>query len=104
MITTLIYKDFEGDFRVFAKDGQIFAQWDYQPSAEIEGWGTITEASFVYGSNYDENVAAAVALRYSFADELALQRQRDSKPDDFAEYNDFCEACKAVAREIAKEE
>lgn len=53
---------------------------------------------------YEFIVDLLIREKYSVSDEFALQRQRESKPDDFAEYNDFCEACKAEAREITKEE
>ena len=48
---------------------------------------------------------AAVASRLirtkdSLDAELAIQRQREVKPDDFAEYNYFCEAAKAEARKV----
>ncbi len=35
-----------------------------------------------------------IRLRYSISDELAILRQRDTKPDEFAEYNDYAEQCK----------
>lgn len=35
---------------------------------------------------------------YSVSDELAIQRQRDTKPDNFRVYFDFCEDCKSRAR------
>lgn len=35
--------------------------------------------------------------RYSVSDELAILRQREEKPEEFAEYNAFAEACKAEA-------
>ena len=37
--------------------------------------------------------------RYSVSAELAILRQRDTKPQEFAEYNAYCESCKAEARE-----
>ena len=39
--------------------------------------------------------------RYSLSQELAIQRQRDSKPNAFQEYFSFCEECKTVARQRA---
>lgn len=36
--------------------------------------------------------------RYSLSQELAIQRQRDTKPEAFKEYFDYCEGCKAMAR------
>ena len=49
---------------------------------------------------YGGTVTALIREQYTESDELAIQRQRDSKPEAFAEYNDFCEACKAMARPV----
>ena len=35
---------------------------------------------------------------YSVDDEIAILRQRDSKPEEFQEYYDFVEQCKAEAK------
>lgn len=43
-------------------------------------------------------VEAMVRGRYSVSDELALLRQRDSKPAEFSEYNTYVEACKVEAK------
>lgn len=51
---------------------------------------------------YKAAVERLIRERYSVADELGILRQRDTKPQEFAEYNAFAEACKAEARaEIA---
>lgn len=53
---------------------------------------------------YKAAVERLIRERYSVADELGILRQRDTKPQEFAEYNAFAEACKAKARaEIAAE-
>lgn len=55
-------------------------------------------------SAYKAAVERLIRERYSVADELGILRQRDTKPQEFAEYNVFAEACKAQARaEIAAE-
>ena len=51
-----------------------------------------------YVPTYEECVVEKIRARYTVDDELALLRQRDVKPDEFAEYNAYCEACKAEAR------
>ena len=48
---------------------------------------------------YEQRVVARIRLRYSVDDELALLRQRDTKPDEFNEYNTFCEQIKAEEKE-----
>ena len=47
---------------------------------------------------YSQRVADLIRIKYSLDDELAIQRQRDTKPEDFAEYNTFCEECKSKAK------
>ena len=47
---------------------------------------------------YEQRVVARIRERYSVDDELAILRQRDTKPDEFAAYNDFVEKVKAEER------
>ena len=49
---------------------------------------------------YEQRVVARIRERYSVDDELAILRQRDSKPDEFAEYNEYVEQVKAEEREV----
>lgn len=52
-----------------------------------------------YVPTYEEIVVQLIREKYSMDDELAILRQRESKPDEFAEYNEFCEKCKGIAKE-----
>lgn len=45
--------------------------------------------------NYNEEVNNMVRQKYSLSEELAILRQRDSKPEEFAAYNEYAEYCKA---------
>ena len=45
-------------------------------------------------------VSSLMKLKYSIDDELAIQRQRDSKPEEFNDYNAYAEECKIIADEI----
>lgn len=49
---------------------------------------------------YPELVGELVRKRYSVNAELAILRQRDEKPEEFAAYNAYAEECKKEAREI----
>ena len=54
---------------------------------------------------YKWRVSELIRQEYSIDDELAIQRQRESKPVEFAEYNTYCEQCKTQAhQEIYGEE
>ena len=48
--------------------------------------------------DYDEAVVAEIRKRYSLSQELAIQRQRYEKPDEFAQYFAYCEECKAFVK------
>lgn len=49
---------------------------------------------------YEQRVVNRIRERYSVDDELAILRQRDTKPEEFAEYNAFVEAIKAEERAV----
>ena len=47
---------------------------------------------------YKERVISRIRGRYSADDEIALLRQRDTKPEEFAQYNAFVEQIKEEER------
>ena len=49
---------------------------------------------------YEQRVVSRIRERYSVDDELAILRQRDAKPLEFAEYNAFVEQIKAEERAV----
>ena len=51
---------------------------------------------------YPKLVQELINEKYSIYDELALQRQRNTKKAEFNEYNSYCEECKAKAKELLK--
>lgn len=48
---------------------------------------------------YRQRVVNLVREQYSVDDELAILRQRDTKVEEFNQYNTYVEECKARARE-----
>lgn len=50
--------------------------------------------------SYEDLVVYFIREKYSLNQELAILRQRDEKVDEFNEYHDFVEGCKARAKEI----
>ena len=58
----------------------------------------ITEAE------YPSFVAMKIHEKYSVDDELAILRQRDEKPEEYAEYFAFCEKVKSEVRRLIKGE
>ena len=47
---------------------------------------------------YPQLVENKIRKKYSVSAEFAILRQRNSKPEEFAEYNAFCELCKSEAK------
>lgn len=48
---------------------------------------------------YEEAVNLKIRERYTESQEFAILRQRDEKPEEFAEYYKYCEECKAIAKQ-----
>ena len=48
--------------------------------------------------DYMDYVDRLIRRKYSVSAELAILRQRDSKPEEFASYNAYAEECKARAK------
>lgn len=49
---------------------------------------------------YEQRVVDRIREVYSIDDELAILRQRDTKPEEFAEYNAFVENIKKEERNV----
>lgn len=47
---------------------------------------------------YKDIIVMKIRARYSINEELAILRQRDTKPEEFAEYDAYVEACKAEVK------
>ena len=47
---------------------------------------------------YEQRVVNRIREKYSIDDELAILRQRDTKPEEFEQYNAFVEQIKAEER------
>ena len=48
---------------------------------------------------YESEIIRRIRKRYTVNQELAVLRQRDTKPEEFAEYNAYVEKCKADVKE-----
>lgn len=49
-------------------------------------------------AKYPALVESKIRLKYTASAELAILRQRDTKPAEFVAYNAYCEQCKAEAK------
>lgn len=62
----------------------------------------IAEKNNTTSKVYGDLVNQKIRIRYSLSEELALLRQKDEKPDEYAIYNAYVEQCKNDAKaEIA---
>ncbi len=50
-------------------------------------------------SLYEHMIIKAIRKRYTVNQELAILRQRDTKPEEFEQYNLFVEECKRTVKE-----
>lgn len=48
----------------------------------------------------DKETERLIAERYTIKQELAILRQKETKPEEFAEYNAYAEECKAKAKQL----
>lgn len=82
---------------------QIGGEWVANPTLEaflIDGWlEHVVPEPTPYQPTYEEKVVELIRIRYDVNAELAILRQRDSKPEEFAEYNAYCEECKRKIKE-----
>ncbi len=51
---------------------------------------------------YEGKINRRIRKRYSVNQELAILRQRNTKPDEFAKYHAFVEQCKAEVKKKMK--
>lgn len=56
------------------------------------------------GLTYGEEVAAVINAQYSIDDQIALLRQKDTKPEEWEKFNAFAEEVKRKVKESRKDE
>ncbi len=56
--------------------------------------------SYFESIGYDETVNALIRERFSQSKEFSVLRKRYTHPEEFEEYNAFCEECKSLAKSI----
>lgn len=49
-------------------------------------------------------ISAEIRRQYTIDDEIAILRQRDSKPEEYAAYNAYAEACKTKIKDSLGED
>ena len=74
---------------------------DLTPSELAERQKAQEEQEKAYWTNisYEDAVNAEIRKKYSESAEFAILRQKDEKPNEYAEYYSYCEECKAYVKE-----
>lgn len=49
---------------------------------------------------YEGLIVKEIRKKYSINQELSIMRQRDIKPDEFAQYSEYVEQCKEKVKEL----
>lgn len=58
----------------------------------------ITVDEYLKEQRYNSRIVQLIRLKYSLNDEIAINRQRFSKEEEFEEYDRYVESCKATAK------
>lgn len=70
------------------------------PTDTIDMYEEVDEIPKYTHQEYVDKVRELIKERYTIEDEIALHRQKEVKPYEFDEYNDYCEECKLKAKEL----
>lgn len=85
-------------------NGKDYTQSIYAPDdVDLSQWVEVEETLLLCTNEmdketYEKEVVRRVRTKYSIDEELAILRQRESKPQEFQEYYDFVEQVKEEAR------
>lgn len=95
----------KGQRTIKDKDGneKVVSTNTFNPSEELlfaDGWVEYVPAPVEpYKPTYEERVEQLIRECYSLNQELAIQRQRDTKEEEFNTYYEYCEECKLKAKQ-----
>lgn len=67
--------------------------------AEMNAQRQEAEREYWTNISYEDAVNAEIRKKYSESAEFAILRQKDEKPNEYAEYYSYCEECKAYVKE-----
>jgi SAM-dependent MidA family methyltransferase len=58
------------------------------------------ESNYWLSVDYGDAINNRIRERYSDSQEFAILRQKDEKPEEYAEYYAYCEECKAYVKQM----
>jgi hypothetical protein len=82
--------------RIF--DGKQYRDMTEEEIAEMKQGIAKAEREYWLNIPYDEAVNTEIRKRYTESQEFAILRQKDEKPDEYAEYYAYCEECKVFVK------
>lgn len=83
--------------RVF--ENGIYRDLTPEEVAAIEAQAQAAEREYWASISYEEAVVNEIRKKYDINAELAILRQQEEKPQEYAEYYAYCEECKAFVKE-----
>ena len=83
---------------MFTYENGMYHKVTTEEEATLEINAIIAEEAYWENVDYDEAVNAEIRKKYSNSKELAILRQREEKPSEYAEYYSYCEECKAYVK------
>lgn len=84
---------------MYYRNGAIVYEYEDAPEATEDGMETSTVPM-----DYGEMVNELIRRKYTLSEELAILRQRDTKPYEFEAYNAYAEQCKEEARLLIEQQ
>lgn len=106
------FKESINMWSIEAEEGKVLRRkGSEEPSAirqamvtDPEQWEEVDPAELpaLSKAEYDAEVERLIALRYSYGKEIEVNREHDTRPEQFAAYLEYVEECKVRAREIAR--
>ena len=108
------FKESINMWSIEAEEGKVLRRkGSEEPSAirqamvtDPDEWEEVDPADFpaLSKAEYDAEVERLIALRYSYGKEIEVNRERDTRPEQFAAYMAYVEECKVRAKETCNRE
>lgn len=83
-------------------DGKVYREMTAEEIAVQQAGSEQAEREYWANIPYDEAVNNEIRKKYTESQEFSILRQQRKKPEEFAEYDAYCEQCKAYVK--AKQE
>lgn len=66
--------------------------------AEAQAQSELAEKEHWQNVDYGEAINTEIRKKFTESEEFAILRQKNEKPDEYAEYFAYCENCKALVK------